>query len=96
MPHFPKPFFRPSRGVWHVQLHGRQFNLGREKEAAFVRYHKLMSQPVSAAAPPPQRGDAVVVVIDQFLGWCKSTVSTARTSGTWSDASPLRNRFRWS
>ena len=50
MPHFPKPFFRPSRGLWYVQIRGKQINLGPDQDAAFQRYHDLMRQPKPAAA----------------------------------------------
>jgi hypothetical protein len=44
MAHFPKPFFRPSRGQWYVQLDGKQFKLGDDKFTAFKFYHSLMQQ----------------------------------------------------
>ena len=31
MAHFPKPFFRPARGLWYVWHDGRQVNLGPAK-----------------------------------------------------------------
>ena len=34
MAHFPKPFFRPVRNLWYVQIDGRQINLGADKDAA--------------------------------------------------------------
>lgn len=71
MPHFPKPFFRRSRGLWYVQLRGRQLNLGPDQDAAFARYHELMAQPPEAT-PPPRSQDAVVIILDRFLDWCKS------------------------
>lgn len=72
MSHFPKPFFRPQRQSWYVQLSGKQINLGREREAAFDRYHKLMVEfrrnavPPKAVSQPPL---LVVVLIDKFLDW---------------------------
>src|SRR5262245_2884858 len=66
MPHFPKPWFRKSRGVWMVQIAGVQHNLGADRELAFQRYHDLMRRP--AAKPVPS--EAVVGVIDSFLDWC--------------------------
>ena len=33
--HFPKPWFRKSRGFWMVQIAGVQHNLGPDKEQAF-------------------------------------------------------------
>lgn len=43
MPHFPKPFFRKNRGLWYVQINGKQISLGAEKAAAFEEYHRLMA-----------------------------------------------------
>ena len=43
MPHFPKPFFRASRGLWYVQINDKQLNLGADRTAAFSRYHELMA-----------------------------------------------------
>jgi hypothetical protein len=43
VPHHPKPFFRSDRRLWYVQLDGRQVNLGPDREAAFDRYHELMT-----------------------------------------------------
>jgi hypothetical protein len=72
MPHFPKPFFRPTRKVWYVQIDGKQVNLGPDQAVAFETYHTLMaSRSVSPAAPeartqaPPSR--LVVVLVDEFL-----------------------------
>ena len=44
MAHYPKPFFRPARGCWYVQIDGKQFNLGDNQTAAFKAYHGLMQQ----------------------------------------------------
>ena len=50
MAHYPKPFFRGDRGLWYVQLNGKQHNLGREKDDAFRRYHQLMQAPTPVAS----------------------------------------------
>ncbi|TWT34444.1 hypothetical protein [Blastopirellula retiformator] len=42
---FPKPWFRPKRGLWYVTLNGRQVNLGPDKEAAFEQYKQLLAEP---------------------------------------------------
>lgn len=31
MAHYPKPFFRAPRGLWYVQIDGKQINLGPAK-----------------------------------------------------------------
>ncbi len=64
MPHFPKPFFRQDRGLWYVQVRGRQHNLGSQRDAAFHKYHELMQ------APEPVASQLVVGIIDGFLDWC--------------------------
>jgi hypothetical protein len=50
MSHFPKPFFRKSRGLWYVQIKGQQVNLGPEKDEAFEAYHTLMKRPHEPAS----------------------------------------------
>jgi len=67
MPHFPKPFFRPNRGLWYVQLDGKQHNLGPDETAAFTAYHKLMGQPQKRAVV----SNSVLKVIDDYLEWCQ-------------------------
>ena len=54
MPLFRKPFFRPSRGLWYVEVtRGKQVNLGKDKDAAFARYHELMGRRGTPAAAAP-------------------------------------------
>jgi len=31
IPHFPKPFFRPKKNRWFVQLDGKRLNLGPDR-----------------------------------------------------------------
>jgi hypothetical protein len=50
--------------LWRVQLHGKQYNLGTDRDSAFRRDHELLSRPA------PVEADLVVGVIDGFLGWC--------------------------
>src|SRR6516225_10665211 len=64
LPHFQKPFFRNDRGLWYVQVHGRQYNLGPDREAAYRKYHELMH------APKPVASQLVVGVVEGFLDWC--------------------------
>jgi integrase len=69
LPHYPKPFFRPQRGLWYVQIEGRQVNLGPDRDEAFRRYHDLMARGPDQSRPPD--GDAAVSVLDAFLDWCE-------------------------
>ena len=72
--HVPKPFYRKSRDTWYVEVDGRQINLGKDREAAFQRYHAIM------AAPPEVRpthaigtgeGLKLTELFDRFLDWVK-------------------------
>ena len=69
MPQYPKPFFRAPRGLWYVQLDGKQVNLGPDRDDAFRRYHELMGRP--RGAPGRAAGGSVVAVLDAFLDWCQ-------------------------
>jgi len=64
----PRPFFRTFNKTWYVQIGKRQINLGRDKDAAFARYHELIGQVEEIKAT----GDLTVcMVFDRFIGWCK-------------------------
>lgn len=67
MPHFPKPFFRKPRGLWYVQIDGKQHNLGPDRERAFEMYHELMRRPQSR----PVASGSVVAIVEAFLDWCR-------------------------
>ena len=60
MPHFPKPFFKKSRGLWYVEVDRRQINLGPDRDAAFRRYHEIMSQPGEQKVSP----ESLAVIVD--------------------------------
>jgi hypothetical protein len=69
MPHFPKPFFPPSRDQWYVQLDGKQVNLGPDRDAAFDRYHSIMTAKKRGAATGPVPSESLVAIIDAYLEW---------------------------
>ncbi len=70
MPHFPKPFFRKARKAWFVQIDGRQFKLGQDRETAFTRYRELTGKPPrERPRERPLADDQVVVIFDRFLAW---------------------------
>jgi hypothetical protein len=73
MAHYPKPFFRASRGVWYVQIDGKQINLGPDKHAAFKAYHAQMQQRVETPITihPTAAKLLVVVIVDEYLDWCE-------------------------
>jgi integrase len=65
-----KPFWRRQRNAWYLLHHGRQICLGREKDEAFRRYHRLMSE--MPAESPQSSGPTAGEIIDQFLAWSES------------------------
>lgn len=65
MPHFAKPYFLKCRGIWKVQIKGKQVNLGPDKEEAFRKYHELMATKVVIHA------GSVIGIIDKYLEWCQ-------------------------
>jgi integrase len=74
VPHFPKPFFRADRGLWYVQVAGRQHNLGPDEAEAFRRYHALMADPPAPKKKPkttPAPAGSLLAVLEKFLDWCR-------------------------
>jgi len=69
MPHYPKPFYRQSRGLWYVQLHGKQVNLGPDREAAFQEYHRLMALPPAVLPVSQKASPYLAELCDEFLDW---------------------------
>jgi len=67
----PEPFFRADRGLWYVQVRGKQHNLGRDEDEARRQWHNLMSH----SDPIPKANDGspfVVALTDEFLTWNES------------------------
>jgi integrase/recombinase XerC len=69
MAHFPKPWFRPNRGVWYVQVDGKQVNLGPDRDRAMEAYHALMAEP--RGGPKALDSGSLVELVDLFLDWCQ-------------------------
>ncbi len=67
MPKFAKPWYRPSRGVWYVTLHGKQHNLGPEREAAFQKYGELLAKPPEPTEAPKAPSTMLVGLIQRFM-----------------------------
>ena len=65
MKKFPKPWYRPTRGLWYVTLNGVQHNLGPDKDAAFAQYRQLLGQPGQVVASR----HTVASIVDAFLDW---------------------------
>src|SRR5262249_1202992 len=65
MPHHPKPWFRPSRNRWFVEIDGKQYNLGPDERQRSRRCHaprgtrpreKPEGTPPGGAPDPPLAG----------------------------------------
>lgn len=65
MKKFPKPWYRPSRGLWYVTLNGVQHSLGLDKDTAFAQYRRLLGQSGQVAVSC----HAVAPIVDAFLDW---------------------------
>jgi hypothetical protein len=69
---FPKPFYRPARQLWYVQLAGKQINVGPDRETAIERYYELMADFGRGGGDQQPAATArvlMVEVIDKFLDW---------------------------
>lgn len=69
----PKPFFRNFTKSWYVQIHGRQINLGRDKEQAWVKYRQIIAAPETLEA----HTTTVLSVFEQYLEWVQANRSSA-------------------
>lgn len=74
----PKPFFRKFTATWYVQLGRKQINLGKDKKAAFRRYHELMADRGTAS----DQLSKVAEVFEEYLEW----LHTHRSEGTYQQA----------
>ena len=43
MPRKPKPYFRKQTKTWYFSTGGKQFNLGKDREAAFTKFYEMMA-----------------------------------------------------
>jgi integrase len=88
--HTPKPFYRPKKKRWYVQLDGKQINLGPDESEARRRYHALMTERLgdTPQPQPPTQAEypTVAAVVDEYFGWLKGRVgegSKARRTLDW-------------
>jgi integrase len=70
----PQPWFRKQNQTWYVELNGKQHNLGKDREAAFDEYHRLMVNGV------PDRNWTVRQVLDAYWNWAKSNLAATTVS----------------
>ena len=70
----PKPYYRKFTESWYFSTGGKQVNLGKDKAAAFKKFHELMASVRSVQA-------TITTVYDlsqAYLAWCQDN----RASGT--------------
>jgi integrase len=56
-----------GKGEWCVYLHGRLCRLGKDKEAAFRRFHRLMAEPGERPDPAPDPALTVRQLVEDYL-----------------------------
>lgn len=47
-----RPWYRKSKKTWYVCVGGKQVNLGKDKEEALQRFHKMMADLGEGGAEP--------------------------------------------
>ncbi len=77
--HTPKPFYRPKKNRWYVQLDGKHINLGSDEKQALARYHEIMAQRAntnSTTKPSSNPSDHpfLISIYDQYLDWLSKRV----------------------
>jgi integrase len=65
--HYPKPYFRPNRQTWYVQIDGKEYTLGRDETAAWQKYHELMAARGKKQPAPQQTVRTVVSILEEFM-----------------------------
>ena len=81
----PKPFFRKFTATWYVQIGKQQINLGKDKAAAFQKYHELMCSRGRAEA----KFKTVPHLLDAYLEWLHKN----RAEGTYKKAKHYLTRM---
>ena len=61
----PKPFYRKSKNAWYLQLGRRQISLGKEKKAAWKKYHQIMAD----EAPIKEDTTTIETLFERYLDW---------------------------
>jgi integrase len=70
----PKPFFRIQTQSWYVQFGKQQIPLGRDREAAWEKYHKLMAERRKGVV---KSDDVLATVLNRHLVWVRGNRSPA-------------------
>lgn len=71
----PKPYFRKQKQAWYLQINGKRICLGKDKKAAWQKYHEIM-----AGNKPIEESTATVAeLFERYLDW----VQENRRPGTY-------------
>ncbi len=68
MPRQPKPYLRKQTNSWYCSIKGHQISLGKDREAAFEKFHSLM-------ANQEQFQSEVTTLYElsqAYLDWCQA------------------------
>lgn len=76
MPRQPKPFFRKQTKSWYCSIAGRQISLGKNREAAFEKFHELMSDREQIKSELT----TLYEISQVYLDWCEANRKPATYS----------------
>ncbi|MEM8943915.1 MAG: hypothetical protein AAGD11_01940 [Planctomycetota bacterium] len=65
MPRSPKPWYWKQRKAFYVTIDGKRHCLGKDKDAAFVRFHQLMAEPQQQVI----HSGSLIDLFERFLDW---------------------------
>ncbi|MCA8998763.1 MAG: site-specific integrase [Planctomycetaceae bacterium] len=68
MPRQPKPFFRKQTQSWYFSTGGKQYNLGKNREEAFRKFHELMADQEKL----PSEGFTLYELSQVYLDWVQA------------------------
>ena len=68
MPRQPKPYFRKQTKSWYCSIGGKQISLGKDCEAAHVKFHQLMTDRDAISSELV----TIYELSQAYLDWCKS------------------------
>jgi integrase len=63
----PRPWYRKEKGGWYVCLEGRQVNLGKDKDEAFRKFHRLMAGDKESPGVQKPNGPTVAELAEHYL-----------------------------
>lgn len=69
MPRDPMPWYRADRDAWFVTIHGRRFNLGRDRADALKLFHELMA---NGGDDRRVHSISLFSLFEQFLEWTQA------------------------